>query len=97
MSVVDRAGVAADDNKWRRHRAALDGSGQHHRRPYSWKKTERSLTVFLIFPDDQAGMDQSWPPTTAVARKLAARAWHLLAGAEHAAAPQPAAPQTAAL
>ena len=34
--------------------------------------------------------------TTAVARKLLTRAWHLLASAEHAAAPQPAAPQTAA-
>jgi hypothetical protein len=34
--------------------------------------------------------------TTAVARKLATRAWHLLAGAEHAAAPQPAAPQAMA-
>jgi transposase len=34
--------------------------------------------------------------TTAVARKLATRAWHLLADAEHAAASQPAAPQTAA-
>ena len=34
--------------------------------------------------------------TTAVARKLATRAWHLLTDAEHAAAPQPAAPQTAA-
>ncbi len=34
--------------------------------------------------------------TTAVARKLATRAWHLLTNAEHAAAPQPAAPQPAA-
>jgi hypothetical protein len=34
--------------------------------------------------------------TTAVARKLATRAWHLLAGAEHTAPPTPAAPQTAA-
>jgi transposase len=34
--------------------------------------------------------------TTAVARKLLTRAWHLLADAGHAAAPQPAAPQTAA-
>ncbi len=34
--------------------------------------------------------------TTAVARKLLTRAWHLLTDAEHAAAPQPAAPQTAA-
>src|SRR5438270_8728882 len=34
--------------------------------------------------------------TTAVARKLATRAWHLLADAGHAAAPPPAAPQTAA-
>ena len=34
--------------------------------------------------------------TTAVARKLLTRAWHLLASAGHAAAPQPAAPQTAA-
>jgi transposase len=34
--------------------------------------------------------------TTAVARKLLTRAWHLLASAEHAAAPQPAAPQPAA-
>ena len=34
--------------------------------------------------------------TTAIARKLLTRAWHVLAGAEHAAAPQPAAPQTAA-
>jgi transposase len=34
--------------------------------------------------------------TTAIARKLLTRAWHLLAGAEHAAAPQPAAPHTAA-
>ena len=34
--------------------------------------------------------------TTAVARKLATRAWHLLTDAEHAAAPPPAAPQTAA-
>jgi len=34
--------------------------------------------------------------TTAIARKLITRAWHLLADAEHAAAPQPAAPQTAA-
>ena len=33
--------------------------------------------------------------TTAVARKLATRAWHLLTDAEHAAAPLPAAPQTA--
>jgi transposase len=32
----------------------------------------------------------------AAARKLATRAWHLLAGAKEAAAPQPAAPQTAA-
>jgi transposase len=30
--------------------------------------------------------------TTAIARKLLTRAWHLLADAEHAAAPQPAAP-----
>ena len=34
--------------------------------------------------------------TTAIARKLLTRAWHLLADAEHAAAAQPAAPQTAA-
>ena len=34
--------------------------------------------------------------TTAVARKLATRAWHLLTDAEHAAAFQPAAPPTAA-
>ena len=34
--------------------------------------------------------------TTAVARKLLTRAWHLLTDAEHAAAPQPAAPPTAA-
>ena len=34
--------------------------------------------------------------TVAVARKLLTRAWHLLTDAEHAAAPQPAAPQTAA-
>jgi transposase len=34
--------------------------------------------------------------TTAIARKLLTRAWHLLTDAEHAAAPQPAAPQTAA-
>jgi transposase len=34
--------------------------------------------------------------TTAVARKLLTRAWHLLADAGYAAAPQPAAPQTAA-
>ena len=34
--------------------------------------------------------------TTAVARKLATRAWHLLADAEHATAPPPATPQTAA-
>jgi transposase len=34
--------------------------------------------------------------TTAVARKLATRAWHLLAGAGHAAAPQPAVPPPAA-
>jgi len=34
--------------------------------------------------------------TTAVARKLLTRAWHLLTDAEHAAAPQPATPQTAA-
>ena len=34
--------------------------------------------------------------TTAVARKLATRAWHLLAGAGHAAAPQPAVPPQAA-
>jgi transposase len=34
--------------------------------------------------------------TTAIARKLLTRAWHLLADAEHAAAPQPAAAQTAA-
>jgi len=34
--------------------------------------------------------------TTAVARKLATRAWHLLTDAGHAAAPPPAAPQTAA-
>ena len=33
---------------------------------------------------------------TAIARKLATRAWHLLADAEHATAPHPAAPQTAA-
>jgi transposase len=33
--------------------------------------------------------------TTAVARKLLTRAWHLLADAGHAAAPPPAAPQTA--
>jgi hypothetical protein len=30
--------------------------------------------------------------TTAIARKLLTRAWHLLADAEHAAAPPPAAP-----
>jgi len=34
--------------------------------------------------------------TTAVARKLLTRAWHLLTDAGHAAAPPPAAPQTAA-
>jgi transposase len=34
--------------------------------------------------------------TTAIARKLITRAWHLLTDAEHAAAPHPAAPQTAA-
>jgi transposase len=34
--------------------------------------------------------------TTAIARKLITRAWHLLTDAEHAAAPPPAAPQTAA-
>jgi len=34
--------------------------------------------------------------TTAIARKLATRAWHLLADAGHDMAPQPAAPQTAA-
>jgi transposase len=34
--------------------------------------------------------------TTAVARKLLTRAWHLLTDAGHAAAPQPAAPQTEA-
>jgi transposase len=34
--------------------------------------------------------------TTAIARKLATRAWHLLADAEHAAAFQPAAPAAAA-
>jgi hypothetical protein len=34
--------------------------------------------------------------TTAVARKLAARAWHLLTDAEHAAAPPPATPPAAA-
>jgi hypothetical protein len=34
--------------------------------------------------------------TTALARTLLTRAWHLLAGAGHAAAPPPAAPQTAA-
>jgi transposase len=34
--------------------------------------------------------------TTAIARKLATRAWHLLASAGHAAAPQPATPPTAA-
>jgi transposase len=34
--------------------------------------------------------------TTAIARKLATRAWHLLASAEHAAAPPPATPPTAA-
>jgi transposase len=34
--------------------------------------------------------------TTAIARKLVTRAWHLLTDAEPAAAPQPAAPQTAA-
>jgi transposase len=33
--------------------------------------------------------------TTAIARKLLTRAWHLLADAENAAAPQPAPPQTA--
>ena len=33
---------------------------------------------------------------TAIARKLITRAWRLLTGAGHAAAPQPAAPQTAA-
>jgi transposase len=34
--------------------------------------------------------------TTAVARKLLTRVWHLLAGAGHAAPPQPAAPQAMA-
>jgi transposase len=34
--------------------------------------------------------------TTAVARKLATRAWHPLTDAGHAAAPHPAAPHTAA-
>ncbi len=34
--------------------------------------------------------------TTAVARKLLTRAWHLLTDAEHPAAPQPATPPTAA-
>ena len=34
--------------------------------------------------------------TTAVARKLLTRAWHLLADAGYAAPPQPAAPQKAA-
>jgi len=34
--------------------------------------------------------------TTAIARKLATRAWHLLTDAGHAAAPHPAAPPTAA-
>src|SRR5262244_3072999 len=34
--------------------------------------------------------------TTAIARKLLTRAWHLLADAQHAAAPPPAAPPTAA-
>jgi transposase len=34
--------------------------------------------------------------TTAIARKLAARAWHLRADAGHAAAPPPATPPTAA-
>ena len=34
--------------------------------------------------------------TTAVARKLLTRAWHLLTEADQAAAPQPAAPPTAA-
>jgi len=34
--------------------------------------------------------------TTAVARNLATRAWHLLTDAGHAAAPHPAAPPTAA-
>jgi transposase len=34
--------------------------------------------------------------TTAIARKLLTRAWHLLTEADQAAAPQPAAPQTAA-
>ena len=34
--------------------------------------------------------------TTAIARKLLTRAWHLLTDAEHAAALPPAAPQTAA-
>jgi transposase len=34
--------------------------------------------------------------TTAIARKLAARAWHLLADAGHAAAPPPPTPPTAA-
>jgi transposase len=34
--------------------------------------------------------------TTAIARKLLTRAWHLLTEAEHAPAPQPATPQTAA-
>ena len=34
--------------------------------------------------------------TTAIARKLLTRAWHLLTGAGHAAAPQPTTPQTAA-
>jgi transposase len=33
---------------------------------------------------------------TALARKLLTRAWHLLTDAEHATAPQPAAPPTAA-
>ncbi len=34
--------------------------------------------------------------TTAAARKLLTRAWHLPTGAGHAAAPPPATPQTAA-
>ena len=34
--------------------------------------------------------------TTAIARKLATRAWHLLTDAGHAAAPPPATPPTAA-
>ena len=40
------------------------------------------------------GRKEPW--RAAVARKLLTRAWHLLTDAEHAAAPQPAAPQTAA-